>query len=186
MGTLSTLKAAVYFNLPIVNDTLAWSLAFERDSHDPYVAKHRGKKPIYRRGLQAGNGRRLRRFAPDTRRSRRPSLNNFDSIRRTASRAQNTYTASTKLRWTPIEHFSATLAGDYYYKDDTDGSQLQLATPAYTQGYVSGLNGLAGSGLHPQSAAWFCPGAAQMGFRLQHAAQAVGLKDWGTSFTARL
>src|ERR1700735_4160962 len=28
-GNLSTLKATVYFNLPVVNDTLAWNLAFE-------------------------------------------------------------------------------------------------------------------------------------------------------------
>jgi iron complex outermembrane recepter protein len=179
-GNLSTLKATVYFNLPVVNDTLAWNVAFERDSHDPYV-QNIAVKNQYTAADFAGNGN-VFGVLPLTPAGQAAFLNNFDSPQN-GFESQNTYTANTKLRWTPFEHFSATLAGDYYYKEDTDGSQLQLATPAYTQGYVTGLNGLAGLGFTPN----LPPGFVQQQRKWDagyNTPENVGLKDWGSSLTA--
>jgi iron complex outermembrane recepter protein len=178
-GTLSTLRAGVYVNLPMA-DTLAWNFAFERDSHDPYVANIAVKNQ-YTAADFAGNGN-VFGILPLTPAQQAAFLNNFDDPQN-GFESQNTYTANTKLLWRPVEHFSATLAGDYYYKDDTDGSQLQLETPAYTQGYVTGINGLAGLGFTPN----LPPGFVQQQRKWDagyNTPEEVGLKDWGTSFTA--
>jgi iron complex outermembrane recepter protein len=178
-GTLSTLRAAVYANLPIVSNSLAWNVSFERDSHDAYVQNIAVKNQYTAAdftGVGAGFAAGL------TPAGQAAFLNNFDSPQN-GFESQNTYTANTKLKWTPFDHFSATLSGDYYYKDDTDGSQLQLTTPEYTQGYVSGLAGLAGDGFTPNLPPGFVQRerAWDSGYNTP---QVVGLKDWGTSLTA--
>ncbi len=179
-GQFSTLNAATYINLPIISNVLAWNLAFEKDSHDPYV-NNVGVKNQYSASDFNGNGDVLG-FLPLTPAGQAAFLNNFN-YHQNGFENQDTYSANTKFRFQPVDNFKVTLAGDYYYKADTDGTQLQLQTPSYTQGYVTGPNGLAGLGFTPNLPPGFIQELGKWD-SAYNTPQFVGLKDWGTSLTA--
>jgi iron complex outermembrane recepter protein len=131
-GQKNTLTYSAFLNTPI-NDKIAWSVSFERDSHDPYVANVYATKNPYTAAmfpsgayLPSAGG-----YVPST---PAQTANFFNSGVHPADGLdnQNLWSADTKILLKPSDIFKVTLAFDYHDKSDTDGNQLYQTQPAYT------------------------------------------------------
>lgn len=140
-GSFNTIDAAAYVNIPL-DDTLAFSIAAQHDSHDGYIKNIAVKDPYSAANFAHGSllGVLSPAFASQC-------GGVFCSPAQTAAimnsgvdphnlDTQNTYGADSKLLWEPVNHFKVTLAGDYYFKDDSGGNQNYTQTPAVPQNYL--------------------------------------------------
>ena len=173
-GEFNTVSAAGYLNIPLA-DSLALSLAVEDDSHDPYIKNLAISNP-YSAADFTGTG------SFGTQAQTAALLNSYVKPQSGFAGA-NTYGGDSKLLWRPTSTFKITFGGDYYFKNDTGGSQLVNVTPAYTGAVVQGL--LSAFGTNPVSA--LPAGFVQPSGKFQSAigdTQNVQLRDWGWSATA--
>jgi iron complex outermembrane recepter protein len=179
-GTLSygehdTLRVGGYVNLPVTTG-VAVLLSAERDQHHPYVQNiSRNPTPytadMFPGGTAIGSGAAT---ASVLNSSIRPP----DGVDN-----QNFWSASAKVLIKPVDNFKITIEGDYSKKDDSDGGQLFLQTPAYNQAVLQGtLSAFLGG--NPQLPPGFIAGYAGKFTTSQSSLPRIYLKDTGTSLTA--
>jgi iron complex outermembrane receptor protein len=130
-GEYNTLRAAGYVNLPLTN-SIALSVAAERDSHDPFIRNISTDSSPYTAamfpaGSALGSGAQTAAILNS---GLRPS-NGYDDQSLTATDA--------KLLFKPAESFKLTLSGDYTQKTGTAGGQLVQTNPANNQATLTGL-----------------------------------------------
>jgi iron complex outermembrane recepter protein len=129
-GEKNTITYSGFLNTPI-NDMLAWSVAFERDSHDPYVqnvgaSTHPYTGAMFPTGSYLGTPAQTAAFLN----SGIHPANGLDN--------QNLWSADSKILIKPNDIFKVTFAFDWHDKSDTDGNQLYQSQPGYTLGILQG------------------------------------------------
>jgi iron complex outermembrane receptor protein len=129
-GEKATARAAAFANMPI-NDKMAFSLAFDRETHDPYVENIARRNPYTASMFTA------------------PSL--FGSPEATAATLnsavqpssgyadQDFWAFNAKLLVKPADNLKVTFSGDFARKRDSNGNQIFAGEPGYVQGFATGF-----------------------------------------------
>lgn len=171
-GERNSLQAAAYVNMPI-NDKAAWSVAVDRESHDPYVKNIAPANPytaaMFPSGSFLGSGAATATI-----------LNS--GTRRTGIGDQDFWAVNSKLLIKPTDDLKITVAGDYAHKQDSNGNQLFAGEPAYLQGFASTL--FAGFGIPVQFPAGFFQGHTGPFTVERNLPVLTNLQDYGGSVTA--
>lgn len=132
-GDFNTFRGAGYLNIPLA-PTVAFSMAIERDSHDPYIRNISINPTPYTASMFHGTS-----FVPGL---TAPALAGLLNSGVTPSSGYNdaSFTAAdAKLLIRFSDTFKLTIAGDDSIKTDSDGGAIYAAEPAYTQAVVAGL-----------------------------------------------
>ena len=138
-GELNTLRAAGFVNVPL-NDHVAFTLSIERDSHDPYVRNNPNPAPYTAAMFPTGSFLGSPQATAST-------LNSYVHPPSGVAN-QDFWATDDKLLLKFSDTFKITLAGDYNYKFDTNGTGNVNLTPALTQGALSEYLGLFGFNPH--------------------------------------
>ncbi len=138
---LNTLEAALYVNVP-VNDVIAWNVAFQRDSHDNYVKNLLQPNPLTAANFPDGGGFLLGLPAseggppkPVVTPAQTAAYFNSAIDPQSGYGNQNFWAGDTKMRLQLAPNFKVTVDADWSQKQDSDGDQWFLQTPAYSQAY---------------------------------------------------
>jgi iron complex outermembrane receptor protein len=128
-GEKNTIQASAYANMPL-NDRMAFSLAFDREVHDPYVRNLTPPNPytaaMFPSGSFLGSPAATAAF--------------FNSGVKPPSGLgdQDFYAFNTKLLIKPTDNLQITFAGDYNHKADRNGNQIFAGEPGYVEGLAIG------------------------------------------------
>jgi iron complex outermembrane recepter protein len=186
-GSFTTADAGAFVNMPL-NDTMAVTFAAEHESHSAYIKNIADPDPYSAGNFPNGSflgvlGAPFSSECGGKFCSPAESANIMNSgVNPHGLATQNTDGVDSKFLWQPISNFKATLAGDYYFKDDSDGNQNFTATPAVPEAYLqseSPLLQLAPGIKFPTEQGVPSKFETATGDNL-----AQELHDWGTSLTA--
>ena len=171
-GTKKTFQGSAYVNVPL-SDKLAWSVAAERRSRDPYIENVASKTP-YQASYFPGP------TALGTPAQTAAILNSGVSNKGVSN--EDFWAVNTKVLIKPSDSFKLTLAGDFSNKNDSNGNGTYEVTPAFEQAVVSGT--LAAFGIPNNLPAGFIQGKPGK-FKVSNGDPGfVKLKDYGVSATA--
>jgi iron complex outermembrane receptor protein len=141
-GTLNTLEAALYANVPI-NDSIAWNVSFQRDSHDYYVSNNLHRDPLTAAMFPDGGGPVLGTLGVVTPAQTAAFFNSAINPQSGYGNG-NFWAGDSKIRLQIAPDFKVTLDADWSQKQDSEGDQWFLKTPAYSQGYDAAVLGAFG------------------------------------------
>lgn len=133
-GEKNTFRAAGYVNIPL-SDKVAFSIAAERSTHDPYVRNENVQNP-YTASMFTGTS--LFGTPAETAAALNSQVGRLDLGNR------RFFALTGKLLIEPTSNLSITLAADYNNKDDTDGNQNTNLNPEVAQGFLNGFFGAFG------------------------------------------
>jgi iron complex outermembrane recepter protein len=137
-GDYRTARVGGYLNIPLSN-AVAFSVAAERDTHDPYIRNITDNRAPYTAAMFP-NGSFV--GSPAT----TAALLNSYVETPDGLNSQSVTVVHAKLLVKPIDDFKITFASDWANKTDTNGNGLVSTTPAVTQaglGEIFGLFGIA-------------------------------------------
>ena len=128
-GEKNTLTFGAFLNTPL-SDRAAWSVAFEHDTHDPYVANITVARPytaaMFLGGSYLGTAAQTAAFFNS-------GVHPIDGLDN-----QDLWSADAKLLVKPTDNLKITFAFDYNDKHDTDGNQLYQTVPGFVLGAFQG------------------------------------------------
>lgn len=128
-GEKNTFRAAGYVNVP-VNDRVAFSLAAERDSHDPYIKNIATTNPYTAAMFPTGS-----RFG-----TAQQTADRFNAgVQPKGLENGDYWQTDDKILLKLSDNLKVTLAGDYTDSADTNGNAQAQQIPAATQAYLGGL-----------------------------------------------
>ena len=120
-------KAAVYANMPI-NDMIAWNVAIDRATHNPYAKNIAPRNPytpaMFPNGSFLGSPAATAAFFNS---GAKPQRGYND---------QDFWAVDTKLLIQPTDNFKVTIAGDWARKNDSGGTQIYSTTPEFLQAFI--------------------------------------------------
>jgi iron complex outermembrane receptor protein len=164
-GERNSLRAAGYVNVPL-NDKIAFDVAAERESHDPYVKNLATPNPLtaamFPNGafltvpngtpaIPVGGGINVYGYTP----AQTAALFNSSVHPPSGVDNQDFWILDSKVLVKPSDIFKITFAFDYSEKNDSRGEGAFQATPAFAQASLTGL--FNAFGIFPQ----FPPGFIQ-------------------------
>jgi iron complex outermembrane receptor protein len=138
-GTKNTLEAALYANVAI-NDVIAWNVAVQRDSHDYYVSNNLHRDPLTPAMFPDGGGPVLGTLGVVTPAQTAAFFNSAINPQSGYGNG-NFWAADSKMRLQFAPNLKVTLDVDWSQKQDSEGDQWFLRTPAYSQGYDAAVLG---------------------------------------------
>lgn len=122
-GEKSTFQAAAYANMPIITDKIAWNVAVQRDTHDPYADNL--AQPNHYTAANFPTGSFL--GSPAT----TAAIFNARSQPQKGYNDQDFWAVDTKVLIQATDDFKVTIAGDWARKNDSGGTQIYNSTPAF-------------------------------------------------------
>jgi iron complex outermembrane receptor protein len=132
-GEKNTFRLSGYINVPL-SESIAVSLAAERDKHDAYVKNISVKAPFTASNFPDGATFAGQTFTPQG------AADFFNGgVDPQPLNDQDFVAVRGKLLLKPTDRLSITLSGDYYDKDDNNGQGLIAVNPAFHQAAVTGL-----------------------------------------------
>ncbi len=174
-GEMNSFRIAGYANAPL-GDRVALMVSAERSSHAPYVDNIASHDP-YTAAMFPGGSNAF--GGPQD------SASAFNSFVRPYDGYNDSrfWAVSSKLLVEPADHFKVTLAADYNYKKDTNGTAAYDPTPEYTQTSLAGIiDALAGANIALPPG--FISGKTQRFTSALGSPNYTGIRDYGISMTA--
>ncbi len=135
-GDYRTLRAGGYLNIPL-SSTTAFSLAVQRDSHDPYARNLTANSTPYTAAMFPSGS-----FLGSP--AQTAAIFNSSVATPEGLGSQSVTATNAKFLVTPTDNFKITVAGNWANKTDSNGNQLVTTTPAVTQSGLGVLFGIFG------------------------------------------
>jgi iron complex outermembrane receptor protein len=187
-GEKATFQASSWVNFPITN-TIAWTFAMDRRSHDGYIKNIANTHNPYTPAMFPGGSDPFFGFFPHMTPEQTAAFYNSGLDPKKSYNEEDFWATSSKLLFRPSDTFKITFAADYSKKDDDNGNGAYNTIAGYPVLVLASLlndPSLGGAHTSPALLSSFVVPVTEKFTTAQRGRGFATLKDWGVSATAVL